>query len=170
MLVCETQRLRLRYLDLHLDAEFILKLLNEPSFLLNIGDRGVRTLEDARRYVTEGPLASYARFGFGLFNVELKQDATAIGLCGLLKRDWLDDVDIGFAFLPAFWSKGYAFESAHAVVEWGRQARGVTRVVGITASHNRGSIRVLEKLGLEPAGTVRSPEGQESRLFSPGGR
>jgi RimJ/RimL family protein N-acetyltransferase len=169
MFVCETRRLCLRYLDPHVDAEFILRLLNEPSFLQNIGDRGVRTLEDARQYLTDGALASYARFGFGLFRVELKDDATPIGLCGLLKRDWLDHVDIGFAFFPEFWSQGYAFESAQGVVEWGRQARGVTRVVGITAPHNQGSMRVLEKLGLKPAGTIRSPEGQESRLFTPEG-
>ena len=170
MLVCETPRLRVRYLDPHVDAEFILQLLNEPSFLENIGDRGVRTLEDARRYITDGPLASYARHGFGLFRVELKDGGMPIGMCGLLKRDWLDDVDIGFAFLPQFWAKGYAFESAQGVVDWGRRARGITRVVGITAPHNQGSMRVLEKLGLEAAGVVRSPEGQESRLFTPSGQ
>jgi RimJ/RimL family protein N-acetyltransferase len=174
MLVCETERLRVRYLDPYTDAAFILQLLNEPSFLENIGDRGVRTLEDARRYVTEGPLAMYARYGFGLFRVALKESGpntapVPIGLCGLLKRDWLPDADIGFAFLPQFWSKGYAFESALAVVDWGRRARGITRVVGITALHNTSSMRVLEKLGLKPAGVVRSPEGQESQLFTPDG-
>src|SRR5262245_45822558 len=155
MLVCETGRLRVRYLDPHGDAAFIVELLNEPSFLQNIGDRGVRTLDDARRYMTEGPLASYARHGFGLFRVELKEAAVPIGLCGLLKRDWLPDVDVGFAFLPQYWSKGYAYESAQAVIDWGRRARGVTRVVGITALHNKGSMRVLEKLGLKTTGLVR---------------
>jgi RimJ/RimL family protein N-acetyltransferase len=174
MLVCETERLRVRYLDPYVDAAFIVQLLNEPSFLQNIGDRGVRTVEDARRYMTEGPLASYERHGFGLFCVELKTAAAneplvPIGMCGLLKRDWLPDVDIGFAFLPQFWSRGYAFESAQAVLDWGRRARGVTRVVGITALHNKGSMRVLEKLGLKSAGVVRSPEGQESQLFAPEG-
>jgi RimJ/RimL family protein N-acetyltransferase len=174
MLVCESERLRVRYLDPYVDAPFILKLVNEPSFLQNIGDRGVRNLEDARRYMTEGPLASYARHGFGLFCIELKEPgaegaAVPIGMCGLLKRDWLADVDVGFAFFPQFWSKGYAFESAKAVIDWGRRERGVTRVVGITAPHNMGSMRVLEKLGLKRAGLVRSPEGQESQLFTPDG-
>src|SRR5262245_572037 len=105
MLVCESNRLRVRYLDPAVDAPFILKLLNEPSFLENIGDRGVRTLDDAKRYMTEGPLASYARHGFGLFCVELKElargtEAVPIGMCGLLKRDWLPDPDVGFAFFP----------------------------------------------------------------------
>jgi RimJ/RimL family protein N-acetyltransferase len=167
MLICETSRLRVRYLDPHVDAAFILQLLNEPSFLQNIGDRGVRTLEDARKYLMDGPLASYARFGFGLFRVELKEDGVPIGMCGLLKRDWLEAVDIGFAFLPEYWARGYAFESAQAVIEWGRRERGVTCVIGITAPHNQGSMRVLEKLGLQAAGTIRSPEGQESQLFRP---
>lgn len=169
MLVCETERLRLRYFEPSLDAEFILQLLNEPSFLENIGDRGVRTLADARQYMMEGPLASYARHGFGLFKVELKEGGIPIGMCGLLKREWLADADVGFAFLPEHWSKGYAFESAQSVVEWGRKSRGVARVVGITAPHNQGSMRVLEKLGLKPAGTIVSPDGQESRLFTPEG-
>ena len=169
VIICETARLRLRYLQADDDAPFILGLLNEPSFICNIGDRGVRTLEDARRYVTNGPLASYAKFGFGLFKVELKESGVPIGICGLLKRDWLQDVDVGFAFLPQFWSKGYAIESAAAVVGWGRDAHGVERVVAITAAHNEGSMRVLEKLGLRPAGTVYSPEGQESRFFTPDG-
>jgi len=143
--------------------------VNEPAFIKNIADRGVRNLDDARKYIADGPAAMYERYGFGLFAVELKESGVPIGMCGLLKRDWLPDVDIGFAFLPQFWSRGYAFESAQAVLDWGRRARGVTRVVGITALHNKGSMRVLEKLGLKSAGVVRSPEGQESQLFAPEG-
>ena len=169
MIVCETARLRIRHLDAAADAAFLLGLLNEPSFIQNIADRGVRTLEDAGRYITAGPIASYARFGFGLFKAEL-EDGTPIGMCGLLKRDWLEDADIGFAYLPQFWSKGYAFEAAAAVVAWGREAKGLTRIVGITTPHNVGSIRVLEKLGLRFARVVRSPEGVESRLYTPDGR
>ncbi len=95
-----------------LTRAFILRLLNEPSFLENIGDRGVRSLDDARTYLTKGPFASYAQHGFGLFHVSLKEGGEAIGMCGLLKRDWLDASDVGFAFLPEFWSKGYAYESS----------------------------------------------------------
>jgi RimJ/RimL family protein N-acetyltransferase len=169
-LVCETHRLRLRHLVAATDAPFILGLLNEPSFIENIADRGVRTVEDAARYIEEGPRAMYAQHGLGLFRVELKDDsATPIGMCGLLKREWLGDVDVGFAFLPQYWSKGYAFESAAAVIAWGRETLGLTRVVAITAPHNLGSARVLEKLGLKFARLVQSPEGQESRLFTPEG-
>ncbi|MEJ1965853.1 MAG: GNAT family N-acetyltransferase [Gammaproteobacteria bacterium] len=166
MLVCETQRLVVRRLTPD-DAAFILRLVNEPSFLQNIGDRGVRSLDDARAYIANGPQASYEKHGFGLFHVALKDTGAAIGMCGLLRRDWLDGVDVGFAFLPEFWGKGYAYESSAGVIEWGRASLGITRVLGITKPENVGSIRVLEKLGLKYAGRVTSPEGLESKLFAP---
>jgi [ribosomal protein S5]-alanine N-acetyltransferase len=180
MAVCETPRLRMRRLDAD-DAAFILQLLNEPSFLENIGDRGVRTLDDARAYIANGPLASYAKHGFGLFHVALRDSGQsldpsidrsagqAIGMCGLLKRDWLDDVDVGFAFLPRFWGMGYAYESSVGIIDWARRSLGVARVVGITKPDNQGSIRVLKKLGLRFERIVTSPEGQQSSLFTPPG-
>jgi [ribosomal protein S5]-alanine N-acetyltransferase len=167
VIICESDRLTLRHLDAQNDAPFILRLLNEPSFIQNIGDRNVRTLDDARRYIETGPRAMYAQHGFGLFRTELKTTGEPIGMCGLLKRDWLADADIGFAFFPQFWSQGYAFESAAAVIEWAREHKGLTRVVAITAPENHGSQRVLAKLGLKFTGTVYSPEGQESSLFTP---
>jgi GNAT superfamily N-acetyltransferase len=147
------------------DAPFILQLLNEPSFLENIGDRGVRSLDDARGYIARGPVASYEKHGFGLFHVSLKDSGETIGMCGLLRRDWLDAPDVGFAFLPQFWSKGYAYESSVGVIEWARRTFGVARVVGIVKPGNIGSIRVLEKLGMRFARVVTSPEGQASSLF-----
>jgi RimJ/RimL family protein N-acetyltransferase len=168
MLVYETPRLIVRRLDAG-DAAFMLRLLNEPSFLENIGDRGVRSLDDARAFIANGPVASYEKNGFGLFHVALKDGGDAIGMCGLLRRDWLDDPDVGFAFLPRFWSKGYAFESSVGVIAWAGRSLGITRVLGITKPGNTGSIRVLEKLGLKYARMVTSPEGQESRLFTPEG-
>jgi RimJ/RimL family protein N-acetyltransferase len=168
VLVCETPRLIVRRLTVDdADAAFILRLLNEPSFLQNIGDRGVRLPDDARAYITNGAVASYEKHGFGLFHVSLKATGEAIGMCGLLRRDWLDGVDVGFAFLPEFWGKGYAYESSVGVIGWGRASLGITRVLGITKADNHGSIRVLEKLGLKFAGMVTSPEGQESKLFAP---
>jgi GNAT superfamily N-acetyltransferase len=157
----------LRHLGLE-DAEFIRELLNEPSFIQNIGDRGVRTNADACRYILNGPVVSYDRFGFGLYLVALKEIDTAIGICGLLKRDTLEDVDIGFAFLPKFWGKGYAYESAAAVMEYGRNVVGLRRIVAVTAPDNESSIRVLRKLGLRFERMVRmSEDGKESRLFVP---
>ena len=152
--VVETDRLALRRITTG-DAEFILRLLNEPSFLTFIGDRGVRTLDDARRYILKGPIDSYRRFGFGLYLVEIKGGGAPIGICGLLKRESLEDVDVGFALLPEFWSRGYAFEAASAVLAHGRDALGLNRIVAVTTPDNTASIRVLEKLGLTFSRMVR---------------
>ncbi len=141
----ETPRLSLRELSVE-DAEFIVRLLNEPSFIRSIGDRGVRTADDARTYIRQGPIDSYERHGFGLYLVELKERRVPIGICGLLKREFLDDVDVGFALLPEFWSQGYAFEAASAVIARARDD-GFTRVLAITSQENDPSIRLLRKLG-----------------------
>jgi len=165
----ETTRLALRRLSLD-DAEFILGLLNEPSFLLYIGDKGVRTTADACRYISTGPLASYERFGFGLLLVELKAERAPIGICGLLKRDWLDHPDLGFAFLPRYWSKGYGFESASAVLGHAREILGLKRVLAITSPDNAASIRLLAKLRFRLERTARPSEAEpEVSLFASDG-
>jgi [ribosomal protein S5]-alanine N-acetyltransferase len=145
--VLTTKRLTLRRLS-PADAEFILELLNDAAFLRYIGDKAVRSIDDARRYILDGPVASYERNGFGLWLVELKDTGRAVGICGLLKRESLPDVDIGFAFLPPHRSQGYAFESASAVLDYGRTEFGLKRIVAITNPENAGSIRVLEKMGM----------------------
>jgi RimJ/RimL family protein N-acetyltransferase len=166
MIVLETDRLVLRRLSAH-DADFILQLLNEPSFLRFIGDRGVRTLDDARAYIAKGPVDSYTRHGFGLCLVSRKDDGAPIGMCGLLKRDTLQDVDVGFAFLPQFWGNGYAFESAAAVLSYGRDVLGLGRIVAITSPDNDGSIRVLEKLGMQFEGMIQLADSEpEVKLFA----
>jgi RimJ/RimL family protein N-acetyltransferase len=150
------------------DAEFIFELVNEAAFIRNIGDKGVRTLEDARDYILNGPMASYAKFGFGLYLVELRETGEAIGICGLLKRDSLEDVDIGFALLEQFREKGFAYESAAAVMEYGRNALGLPQIVAITSPDNERSIRVLEKIGLRFEKMIRMPGSDEdTRLFVP---
>jgi [ribosomal protein S5]-alanine N-acetyltransferase len=145
--VLSTERLTLRRLTTG-DAEFIFELLNDPDFLRFIGDKGVRSLDDARGYILSGPVASYEQHGFGLWLVALRGSNTPVGMCGLLKRDALDDVDIGFAFLPPFRSSGYAFESASAVMEYARHTLGLRRIVAITDPDNAGSLRVLKKIGM----------------------
>jgi RimJ/RimL family protein N-acetyltransferase len=162
----ETDRLILRRLSID-DAEFILDLLNQPSFIRFIGDKGVRTLDSARGFILQGPVASYERNGFGLYLTVLKESLVPIGICGLLKRDTLEDVDVGFAFLPQFWSKGYAFESASAVIEYGRSVLGLKRIVAITQSDNQASIKVLEKIGLRFERMVKLPaDAPELMLFA----
>jgi len=165
MSILETERLVLRRLSSD-DAEFILELLNQPSFLRYIGDKGVRTIEDAGRYIQTGPVASYERFGFGLYLVELKETGVRIGMCGLLKRDTLPDADIGFAFLPDYWSQGYAFEAASGVMTYGRDVLGLKRIVAITSLDNEASIKLLEKIGLKFEGLITPSEDLgEVRLF-----
>lgn len=162
----ETERLVLRRLTLD-DAEFILGLLNEPSFLQYIGDKGVRTLDDARDYVLKGPIATYEKHGFGLYLVLLKAGQIPIGMCGLLKRDTLPDVDIGFSYLPQFWGKGYALESALAVLDEGKCVFGLERIVGLVKPGNQGSIRVLQKLGMKFEKMITIAEiGAEDKLFA----
>jgi len=148
MKILETERLTLREFTKS-DARFIHELLNEPSFIQNIGDRGVRSLSDAEKYLEAGPITSYARNGFGLWCVSLKESDESLGMCGLIKRDALDDVDIGYAFLPRFWSKGYAIEAALACKEYARDVAKLNRLVAIVDPANQGSIRVLEKIGMQ---------------------
>lgn len=166
MAVIETERLRLRRLTAD-DADFMLRVLNEPSFIENIGDRGVRTAEDARAYILRGPVASYERFGFGLYMVELKGSGAGVGICGLLKRDALGDVDLGYALLPEFWSQGYASEAAAGVLAYARGALGLGRVVAVVSPGNGASIRLLERLGFRYERMVRlSADDDEIKLFA----
>lgn len=146
-MIVETDRLKIRELIVD-DAEFILGLVNEPSFLENIGDKGVRDLEDARKFILDGPWASHRDRGYGQFLVELKEGGNPIGVCGVLYREALDVSDIGCAFLPQYWRCGYAFEAAIAVMEYGRSELGIEKIVGLTSEKNVASIKALEKLGM----------------------
>jgi RimJ/RimL family protein N-acetyltransferase len=166
MKILETERLTLRKLSNDDDA-FIVDLLNQPSFLRYIGDKKVRTAADAQQYIQNGPAASYARFGFGLYRVELKESGTPIGICGLIKRESLQDVDLGFAFLPAYWSKGYAAEAAEAVLRYGRSVLGLSRIVAITSLDNQDSMKLLGRIGFKEESILKLSEGEsEVRLFS----
>ncbi len=147
MQVIQTQRLSLRWLTDN-DAEFILDLLNQPSWLEFIGDRGVRNLDDARAYINNGPLAMIKQHGFGLYLTETKSSSIPIGLCGLLKRETLDDVDIGFAFHPDFWGKGYAKEATSACVDYASGPLRLERLVAITLPSNQASIALLKTIGM----------------------
>jgi RimJ/RimL family protein N-acetyltransferase len=146
------------------DADLVLRLVNEPAFLRYIGDRGVRTQGDARKYIADGPVAGYAQFGHGLMKVVRKCDGAAIGMCGVLKRDALPDPDIGFSFFPAYWSQGYALESARAVMKHARETLGLGRIVAITTQDNEPSIRLLGKLGFRFDRLV-TMGAEELRLF-----
>lgn len=164
MLVAETQRLRLRRFTLQ-DCEFVLRLVNEPSWIQFIGDKNVRSLDDARAYIERGPLRMYEACGFGLYLVEGKDSAEPLGMCGLIKRDGLDGVDIGFAFVPEAWGHGYAHEAAAAVMEHARSDLGLKRVLAITLPSNHRSIKLLEKIGLTREGPLILPDDGEELLL-----
>jgi RimJ/RimL family protein N-acetyltransferase len=161
----ETARLALTRLTDN-DGEFIIRVLNEPSFLRYIGDRGVRTLDDARRYIQAGPAAGYARHGHGLMRVALKPGGAPIGMCGVLRRDTLPEPDLGFSLLPEYWSQGYAFEAADAVMRHAREVLHLGRILAITTTDNEPSMRLLGKLGFRFDRLVRLGEDPtELRLF-----
>ena len=166
MVILETERVILRWLSVG-DEDFILNLLNQPSFIQYIGNRGVKNLSDARPYIVSKFVESYRRFGFGLYLVELKECKTPIGICGFVKRDTLPDADIGFAFLPQYWSQGYAFESARAVFDYGKNILGLKRILAITTKDNESSCKLLAKVGFKFERLIKfSDEEDENKLFS----
>jgi len=155
-----TDRLELRQFRSD-DAGFILELLNEPEFRRFIGDKGVRSLDDARDYLQHGPIASYAEHGFGILRANCSTSGDALGMCGLIWRPEFDDPDLGFAFLARHWSNGYASEAARAVLVYARFELGLRRVIAMADDDNRASVRVLEKLGFEFETRVTMP-GEKS--------
>jgi RimJ/RimL family protein N-acetyltransferase len=161
-----TPRLTLRELT-PADAPFILVLLNDPDFIRFIADRGVRSVDDAVRYIENGPRAMYERHRIGLMLVELREGGQPVGICGLLRREGLDDPDLGFAFLPEHRGKGYAAEAASATLAHGRDELGLGRILAITSLDNHASGRVLEKLGFHFDRIVTMPgDPEELRLYA----
>jgi len=165
--ILETERLRLRKFNTG-DAGFIVELLNSPGWLKFIGDRHVRTEEQAVTYLQNGPMKSYEQNGFGLSLVERKEDGTPIGMCGIIRRDQLEHPDIGFALLPEYAGQGYAREIAGATLAYAREALQFKTICAITLPENVHSIRLLEKLGLQFRKTFSFPEGKEELLLYEG--
>ena len=166
MTLLRTDRLILRRVT-SADAPFIKALVNDPDWLRYIGDRGVRTLEDARAYVRNGPARMYETYGFGLYAVERRSDGAVMGLCGLIKRDTLPEFDLGFAFLPAHRGQGYAREAAAMVLAEARDAFGLSRVLAITSLDNERSMALLESLGFRFEQVIRlTPEDPGTRLYA----
>jgi [ribosomal protein S5]-alanine N-acetyltransferase len=157
-----TPRLTLRDLDATADAAFLCALLNEPDFLRYIGDRQVRTVEESARYLANGPVLSYARHGFGFYRVSLRENDAPLGICGLVKRETLPLVDLGFAFLAPHRGHGYAFEAASACVVHARRDCGLERLAAITSLDNQASMALLEKLGFEWKSTTQLPPATET--------
>jgi ribosomal-protein-alanine N-acetyltransferase len=175
--ILETERLLLREIDSTIDAEFVFELLNTPKFLKYIGDRGVRSAEQAQEFIQNRYQQSYRENGYGLYLVELRGSLDAvsgtltgglvsIGMCGFVKRDYFEFADVGFAFLPEYEGQGYGFESATAVLEYGRKKLGFAKVLAITSQDNDVSVNLLQKLGFEFDRIFTTPDGEELNLFS----
>ncbi len=158
--ILQKDRLRLRELTWD-DAAFIVALVNTPGWLTYIGDRNIKTEEQAREYLTNGPMKSYVENGFGLWLVELKETVQPIGMCGLLRRDYLDHPDIGFAFLPDYQGKGYAYEAAEATISFAKEKLNIPTICAITLPNNKSSIKLLEKIGMTLQGTIQPPSSTE---------
>ena len=154
--ILNTERLELRWLTLA-DAPMMLAIWNDPAFVRFVGDRGVRTLEQARETLQAGPLQLYADHGHGPFRVTRRKDGADLGICGLFRRDGLDEPDIGFAILPEFCGRGYGFEASVAVLDHARDALKLSCVTAIVSPENSASIGLLEKLGMHYDRAVRMP-------------
>ncbi len=150
-IICETERLVVRQFELT-DADFIVELLNQESFIRFIGDKQVRSTSDAEYYLNKGPIASYNQYGFGLNLVALKECSTPIGMCGILKRDELDKPDLGYAFLPEYWGKGLAKEACEGVLNQEMARYKLETVLAITLPDNPGSNALLKSLGFRYSG------------------
>lgn len=166
MKILETKRLELQEIALG-DAPFLFQLLNTPTWLQFIGDRGIKTMKDAENYAQNNMIASYQKNGFGLYLVKLKENKVSIGLCGLIKRPTLENVDIGFALMPEYEGKGYAYEAAAATMEYAQNKLSLTKIVAITVRENERSLKLLHKLGLRFEKIVKWPDsGEELMLLS----
>lgn len=153
----QTKRLSLRWLTLE-DAPLMLAIWNDPDFIRNVGDRGVRTIEQTRDEMTEGALQLYRKHGYGPYRVSLRDEDVAIGVCGLFKRESLDDPDIGFGFLPEYCGQGFGWESASAVLEFARDTLRFSRLTAIVSPGNVASIALIKKLGMNFESSLRMPD------------
>ena len=166
MTILDTERLTLRQFSVD-DAPFIYKLFNDPDWIRFIGDRNIHTVGDARDFIEKRLIPAYEEFGFGFYLTAIKETGESVGMCGLVKRDFLDDVDIGYAFLPNARGKGFAFEAADAVMRYGMDELGISRIVAITDVENGRSTHLLGKLGLHLQGTITHPDNTIVNLFVP---
>lgn len=165
-LLITTERLTIRQLSAR-DASFILEQYNEPAFLENIGDKKIRSIDDAINNIVDWAQASYRKNGIGLLLMELRDCGTPIGTCGLIKRDDIQDYDLGYSLLEKYQRQGYVMEAAQTVLEHAKNVLALSRVVGYTSALNEASIRVLEKLGFEAEGDFNFPGyDKPSKIFA----
>lgn len=163
-IILETERLVLREFMLS-DADFIIQLLNTKTWIKYIGDRNIKSIAAAENYLLNGAIKSYKENGFGLYMVELKISKTPIGMCGIIKRDSLEFPDIGFALLPNYEGKGYAFEMAKAMLVYAKETLMLPDILAITLPSNKSSIKLLEKIGLKFKRLISFPDDKEELML-----
>ena len=168
MLILKTNRLKLLEFEKS-DSQFILELLNEPAWIEFIGEKNVHTINDAESFIEHNLIPSYKKNGFGLYAVKLKDDNTPIGMCGLLNRPGLSDIDLGFASLSKYQRLGFAYESSIAILNYSKTVLKINKVVAITNSNNTASAKLLEKLGFRFDKLIDlSDDGKDiCKLFTP---
>ena len=164
MIVAQTERLLISKFTVN-DAAFFLELANTPSWIQYIGDRNLKTVEDAEKYLKDGTLKSYLEHGFGFYKLEIKETKEPIGTCGLVKRAELENVDIGFALLPKYEGRGFGFESAEAVLKLAKDTFCLESVLAITLPNNKNSIKLIEKLGMSFEKMVKPFEDDEELML-----
>jgi RimJ/RimL family protein N-acetyltransferase len=162
--ILRTKRLTLREFTEE-DSAFIFKLLNSPGWLKYIGQRGIKIEDDAKDYINNKLRKSYKDSGFGFYLAELNAGKIPIGMCGIIKREWLDDVDIGFALLPEFEGRGFAYEAASATMKYASEALGLKKISAITVPNNLASVKLLEKIGLSFTRMIRIPVDKEELML-----
>ncbi|HEY5688762.1 MAG TPA: GNAT family N-acetyltransferase [Yeosuana sp.] len=166
MIIAETDRLIITELSLE-DAPFFLELVNTPNWIKYIGDRNLKTVKEAEEYLLNGTLKSYAEFGFGFYKLHHKKDNKEIGTCGLIKREQLEEVDLGFAFLPEFEGKGFGYEASIAIIRMAKKRFHLKKLLAITLTINGNSIKLLEKLGFIYQKRIKPfDDDQELLLFA----
>ncbi|MFY0688266.1 MAG: GNAT family N-acetyltransferase [Cyclobacteriaceae bacterium] len=160
-----TTRLHITHAKLA-DAPFFYQLMNSSNWIRFIGDRGIRSLEDAEHYIQHQLIDSYRELGFGLFKMSTLTTSEPIGVCGFLQRDYLQHPDIGFAILPEWEGNGYTYEAGVSILEYGRSALKLNKILAITSEQNKRSIQLINRLGLKSIGKVKPNDIEEFLLFS----
>jgi RimJ/RimL family protein N-acetyltransferase len=162
--IFETERLVIKQATLN-DSNFFFRLLNSPNWIEFIGDRGIKTEEDARTYIRNSLIDSYEKRGYGLYKMCLRENEVPIGICGFLKRDYLENVDIGFAVLPEYEGKGYTLEASKSMLEFGKLKLNMDTILAITTKENIKSRSLLQKIGLTEVGKIKPNEKEEELLL-----
>jgi len=160
----ETERLFLKPTSVE-DAEFIFELLNSPNWIKNIGDRNINSINDAKKYIQTKMLPQLTKLGYSVYTLILKQDNMKIGTCGFYDREGIKGIDIGFALLPEYEKKGYAFDSTRKLMNVALKEFGIKEISAITTEENISSKKLLQKLGFEPNGIIKLPNDDEELLL-----